>query len=284
MIKKITLCYFSPTGGTKKVSLKFAAELIKNIKELGNSALNNIGLSEIDFTKPEVRKKRFEFSDEDILVIASPVYAGRIPNKIAPEFKKAFHGNNTKCVVLCCYGNRSYGGALTEMRLIMQETGFQITAAAAIVSQHPFSDLVGEGRPSPVDFKELSGFAKEVSKIVISDKNVNLPFNTEIPPYYIPLKTDNTPAKFLKAKPVTDLSLCDNCGICAGTCPVGSIDISDCSKTPGICIKCQACIKVCPHGAKTFIDEDFLSHVKMLEINYTKPKENIFILPEDSVN
>ena len=72
------------------------------------------------------------------------------------------------------------------MRLIMQEKGFQITAAAAIVSQHPFSDLVGEGRPSPVDFKELSGFAKEVSKIVISDKNVNLPFNTEIPPYYIP--------------------------------------------------------------------------------------------------
>ena len=106
MIKKITLCYFSPTGGTKKVSLKFAAELIKNIKELGNSTPNNIGLSEIDFTKPEVRKKRFEFSDEDILVIASPVYAGRVPNKIAPEFKKAFNGNNTRCVVLCCYGKQ----------------------------------------------------------------------------------------------------------------------------------------------------------------------------------
>ena len=41
----------------------------------------------------------------------------------------------------------------------------------------------------------------------------------------------------------------------------------------GICIKCQACIKICPAGAKYFDNEAFLSHVAMLEQNYTRRSE-----------
>ena len=85
------------------------------------------------------------------------------------------------------------------------------------------------------DFKKLSVFAEEVFKNIAARKSVNLPEDTEIPPYYIPLKLDLTPAKFLKAKPATIESGCDNCGICAEACPMSSIEPEDCTRVTGIC-------------------------------------------------
>ena len=79
------------------------------------------------------------------------------------------------------------------------------------------------------------------------------------------MKEDGTPARFLKAKPVTDMETCDGCGRCTAVCPMGSIDRTDPGLVSGICIKCQACILHCPRHAKYFTDEDFLSHVRMLE-------------------
>ena len=47
----------------------------------------------------------------------------------------------------------------------------------------------------------------------------------------------------------------------------------------GICIKCQACVKVCPKGAWTFEDEAFLRHVEMLTHTYgDAERENEFFL------
>ena len=42
----------------------------------------------------------------------------------------------------------------------------------------------------------------------------------------------------------------------------------------GICIKCQACVRYCPTGARYFDDPDFLSHVRMLEENFTEQKKD----------
>ena len=41
----------------------------------------------------------------------------------------------------------------------------------------------------------------------------------------------------------------------------------------GLCIKCHACMKICPTGAKYLDDPAFLSHVAMLEQNYTRPTQ-----------
>ena len=97
--------------------------------------------------------------------------------------------------------------------------------------------------------------------------------------YYTPLKTDKTPAKFLKAKPSTMMMLCEHCGLCAEICPMGAIDPNDPSNIPGTCIKCCACTTYCPSGAKKFDDPDFLSHTAMLEQFQTEARKENSIFP-----
>ena len=105
-------------------------------------------------------------------------------------------------------------------------------------------------------------------------ERVSINGDAPVAPYYIPLGEDGQPAKFLKAKPQTDLDKCDHCGKCAAVCPMGSIDPKNTDEVPGICIKCQACIKYCPKGAKYFDDPRFLSHKAMLEKNYQRTAES----------
>lgn len=42
----------------------------------------------------------------------------------------------------------------------------------------------------------------------------------------------------------------------------------------GVCIKCQACVKICPVQAKYFDDPVMLSHIRMLEEHYARQIEN----------
>ena len=48
---------------------------------------------------------------------------------------------------------------------------------------------------------------------------------------------------------------------------------------PGVCIKCQACVKACPHGAKSWQDAAFLSHQAALQREFQDRKEAVFYPP-----
>ena len=131
-------------------------------------------------------------------------------------------------------------------------------------------------RPNVEDLKDILTFAQKIKGKIeeyVYQKEV---WKIEIGPYYTPLGQDGNPARFLKAKPKTDFSLCTNCKKCSKVCPMQSIEWEDVSIVSGICIKCQACVQICDVHAKYFDDEAFLSHVKMLEENYTEQKENQF--------
>ena len=52
------------------------------------------------------------------------------------------------------------------------------------------------------------------------------------------------------------------------------IDPADVSAVRGICIKCCACVKGCPTGAKFFDDAGYLYHQHELEAQYARPAEN----------
>ena len=275
-INRITAAYFSPTGNARRIVTEIA-EMIA-----GQAGLP---LQTFDFTLPETRKDVQCFGAGDLLVIGTPVYAGRIPNKILPAVQTLFEGNGALAVPVVTFGNRSFDNALIEMRMELEQHGFHTIAGGAFVSGHVFSDLLAPGRPDAEDIKFIRQFAQDIfSKINgISEGEkdgmaqipapVQVKGEDPIPGYYRPLGVDGKPAVFLKAKPKTT-DACDDCGLCARACPMGSISSENCRIVTGVCIKCQACIKICPVHAKYFDDEAFLSHVRMLEENYTRPAEN----------
>lgn len=285
MIKKIWAASFSPTGGTEHIVSLLAEEMGKCLK---------LPVHKISFTLPDERKKSCTFTEEDLLILGTPVYAGRIPNKILPDVDRSFEGNGTLAVAVSVFGNRNYDDGLMELALLLENHGFCVAAAAAAAARHAFSDDIGAGRPDKQDEEELRVFARRaaekikefsgVEKIVSGNKSscgvsaLQITGHNPVGPYYTPLRADGQPAKFLKAKPVTDENLCNRCGTCAQVCPMGSISREDPSVVNGICIKCQACIRACPTQAKHFEDEDFLSHVEMLREHYTRRAANAFFL------
>jgi NAD-dependent dihydropyrimidine dehydrogenase PreA subunit len=273
-ITKVFGIYFSPTGGTKYI-----------IEKMTVFFAHQFGCSwqYLDITPASAREKTNYFSENDLVIMGFPVYAGRIPNKLLPVFTSCFVSEHTLALPVCVYGNRNFDDALLELKTILEQHDFCVTAAMAAVSEHAFSSQVGTGRPDENDEKEMIDFSQDVAHDIMKKTaqelalgNVNIPGDFEHMEYYIPRQEDGSPAKFLKAKPVTDHEKCDQCGICAMKCPMNSISLSHPEQVTGICIKCQACIKYCPKQAKHFDDPAFLSHVRMLEKHYQKRADNVF--------
>lgn len=243
---------------------------------IGTELSARLGLpwESVDFTPLQNREKEYHFSRDDLLVAASPVYAGRLPNKILPDFSACLFGADTPAVPVCVFGNRSVDEALREWLLLLKKNGFVPLGAGAFACRHAFTDKIGTGRPDAEDFADMRDFTARISRKLMSPQPEPLPFDcSEIGPYYVPRKPDGEPAKFLKAKPKTDWQKCNRCGRCAAACPMGSID-SETLEPTGLCIKCQACVRGCPDGAKYFDDPDFLAHVAMLEQNFTRRAQN----------
>lgn len=262
MIKKIRSMYFSPTGNSKKVADIIGNSLSKKL---------DIEYKSISINLPSSRIDSIEFSDDTLVIFSMPTYAGKLPNKIMPFISEKILGKNTKCIAVVTYGNRNFDNSIAELTKILLNNGFEIIGAACVVGEHPFSKKLGKSRPDENDILEIEDFSNKLKDMILQNKfksSLSIPGN-EKAPYYTPLGVDGLPSKFLKATPLTNTALCNNCKICANKCPMESIDYNDTSKITGICIKCHACIKSCPKNAKFFDDENLKSHIKMLEKNYS---------------
>lgn len=82
-IKNIYAVYFSPTGGTQKI----AVALLNNLSQLLHISSQNI-----DLTILADRQISYDFDSNSLVILAVPVYAGRIPNKLLPDLEKGKAG------------------------------------------------------------------------------------------------------------------------------------------------------------------------------------------------
>ena len=263
MIKNVWAVYFSPAGHTEKV-IRIMAEAAAERLEINQ-------IKTMDFTLPGQRKEDLVFTEEDLVFLGSPTYAGRIPNKLVYFIKDHIKGNGAMGAALVTFGNRSYDNSLMEMYTIMKRNGFSILGGAAFVCQHVFSEKLAFGRPKATDQKEIAAFGRAVGeKALKGEKNFvsRIPGDKALDHYYTPLGEDGRPAVFLKAKPKVNMEKCEKCGYCVANCPMGSISEEDPAQVSGICIKCQSCVLKCPKSARYFDDPAFLSHCKMLENTY----------------
>lgn len=225
MLSQTELYYFSSTGGTKKAGEFFCEGISENVEEV------DLG----------VRDRKPEQPKSELIVIAAPVFGGRIPSLVAEKLKE-LDGNGKKAVTLTVYGNRAYEDALLELNNEVQNRGFEIIASAAVVARHSMAPEVGKGRPDAQDRKSILAFAEKVMEKIE---------NGSESPIKVP---GNYPYKDGMSMPVAPISLpsCNHCRKCADICPAGAIRLennaieTDAEK----CILCMACTDVCPEHAR----------------------------------
>lgn len=217
-IEKWIVAHFSPTGGTKKVADAIAAGFGTPITEVDLTA------EVMDVT----------LGAEDGLMAVLPVYAGRVSQR-SLERLSAIEGKGQKAVAVVVYGNREYDDALLETKNALEAQGFRVIAAAAFIAEHSILRSVAAGRPDEEDITLCKEFAREVMAKPEDAPSIQVPGNF---PY---LEAHTSP--FHPAA----TEACLQCGLCAQSCPTGSIPVDAPDKTiADTCINCLRCVQLCP--------------------------------------
>ncbi|MBO5339540.1 MAG: EFR1 family ferrodoxin [Oscillospiraceae bacterium] len=273
-ISQVWAVYFTGTGNTKKT-----------VQQVAKAAAAKLGCEckDYDFSLPKVREQELAFAPTDLVVIGTPVYAGRVPNVLLPYLTGKITGNGALAIPVVTYGNRNFDDGLMELRNIMHSNGLHPVAGGAFVGEHSFSVTLGAGRPDTADMSLAAQLGEQAADKILSlsavpAQPVAVEGEDPIRPYYTPRDRNGTPINILKVKPKTDTDKCINCGLCARICTMGSIDPQNVASVTGICIKCCACVKRCPKGAKYYDDEGYLYHQHELEDVYARPAESKIFL------
>ena len=233
----LKLVYFSPTGTTKAV--------VQGISR----GINQDSIDIVDITGPDARKKPLQISENELLVIAVPVYMGRVPALLSKWFQ-AINAQKTPVVCVVVYGNRAYDDALLELKNIMTKCGCKPIACAAYIGEHSFSSPeipVAEGRPDTQDLHHAELFGRKIDEKLQSVLSVDQISEVNVPGNH-PYRGDS---KLWIVDFIAVSDECTQCGVCAKGCPTGAIDsensvLIDTEK----CITCCACIKSCPKKAR----------------------------------
>jgi len=259
-INSAKLIYFSPTKTTKKV--------VENIAQ----GIEVDTVHQLDLTMPETRTQEFEELHDELAIIGTPVYAGRVPIDAVHRLQR-LKANGTPAVVIVLYGNREYEDALLELKDLAVEAGFKPVAGGAFIGEHSFANEttpIANGRPDTEDLRKAKEFGKMIRKRMRVIHALD-----DMPPLQVP---GNFPykerGKLSKASPITQKTLCTTCETCAKVCPTAAITVNDTVVTdPNACILCCACVKNCPTQARVMEEPRIEQIAKWLSTNYSKRKE-----------
>ena len=251
MKRNLKLIYFSPTEGTKKVVRAIGEAITKDYEEF-------------NITLPQNRIKNINFTEEDLLIIGVPTYAGRFP-KVLNEYVEKITCNNSLAIFVTTYGNRDYEDALLELKDIFVTKGAISLAAATFITEHSYTNKLATGRPNIDDLDIAHKFGTSIKNRVNEISSIGEISLLPLPGNY---------PYIVKTSPLSNIApetkeTCINCGICASNCPTAAIDFKDYSIVDSNkCLKCCSCIKKCPIGAKDFTDEGYLKFKAMLISNF----------------
>ncbi len=226
--KRIAAIFFSATDTTKKYVDAVVSALTDKPDIYINLADNmNILLP--------------EFSDGDILILASPVYGGRLPEQVAKRLKE-LRGKDATAIIMVVYGSRDYDDALLELMDITSDGGFHIIGAGAFIGQHSIFPRVARNRPDNKDLTNAVKFATRCKESISHGKRSNLE-----------IKGNRPYKKVMRVGliPIVDKKICSRCGLCASKCPTDAICVDNPTVTIAEkCISCGRCISHCPHKAR----------------------------------
>jgi len=264
-IQSLKLVYFSPTGTTEAIIQGVARGINQSTVEL------------VDITKPSARKQPLQTSENELLVVAVPVYMGRVPALLS-EWLHAIQAHNTPAVCIVVYGNRVYDDALLELKDILITRGCIPIACAAYIGEHSFSSSetpTAEGRPDASDLNHAELFGRKINEKLLSISTVEHISDINIPGNY----PYGGITKLWNVDFIAVSNECSQCGVCAEGCPVGAIDSENSNlMDKEKCITCCACIKNCPQNARTMKPGLVKDAAMRLNKLYKERKEPVFFL------
>ncbi len=251
--EKVKSIYFSPTGNSRKVADAIA-------KGLGAV------VEHVDLTPSNTRHQKGREIQNELAIISSPVYLGRIPYEASFRIRR-LAAKNTPAILAITYGNRAYEDALMELSDIATELGFTPVAGCAFLGEHSMSSKekpVAAGRPDREDLDEAEDFGNKIKEKLEKASDVKELTPAKLPgtrPYTI----RTVQGVFARPmSPTVDEEKCSKCGKCVEACPVGAISIEDLnvSLSPRLelstkvvnvdhhtCLWCAACIRACQANA-----------------------------------
>ncbi len=259
-IKSVKSVYFSPTGTTESVINSITDGLEFKDTEL------------INLTKLSARKKSLKTTADQLLIVAVPVYMGRVPD-LLNQWLNSIEADNTPAVCVVVYGNRVYEDALLELKDIVAKRGCLPIAGAAYIGEHSFSSVetpVAANRPDGNDLEHAFKFGSKVRAKLDSITSISTEDIVNVPgvrPY-------GGITKLWDVDFIAVSDLCSQCGICAQICPVGAINEKDSTSIDHIkCISCCACIKKCPLKARSIKPGPVQDASNRLTTLFSEPKQ-----------
>jgi len=133
---RIRIAYFSWKGHTEKVSMALArlldAELVR-IEPLRESGIPGKLLKTLFFMKSAIKPCATDLAGTDELIIATPVWAGKVPPYVNEYLSRVSNGEGKSFHVIAEMAGRGSEGTIAGVRRELEKKGMRFVSSATIL-------------------------------------------------------------------------------------------------------------------------------------------------------